>query len=203
MMRRIQRAMKRLLDFIVSVTLLTLLAPVVVLVALAVLFAMGRPVLFAQARPGLGGRIFTLYKFRSMADASSRSASDSDESRLTSLGRFLRRTSLDELPTLWNVIRGDMSLVGPRPLLVEYLERYSAEQMRRHEVRPGVTGWAQVNGRNALSWQGKFELDVWDVDNWSLWRDLRILSRTVWRVLSGRGTSHPGEATMTRFTGND
>lgn len=158
--------------------------------------------LFRQMRPGLHGEPFTLYKFRTMTDA--RDADGNllpDAQRLTRFGRFLRSTSLDELPELWNVLKGDMSLVGPRPLLMQYLERYTPEQKRRHEVRPGITGWAQVNGRNAITWEEKFALDVWYVDNQSLWLDLRILMLTVWKVLRREAISQAGNATMTEFMG--
>jgi lipopolysaccharide/colanic/teichoic acid biosynthesis glycosyltransferase len=163
---------------------------------------LGTPILFRQVRPGRNGRLFKLAKFRTMTDE--RDASGGllpDASRLTPFGRWLRATSLDELPSLWNVLKGDMSLVGPRPLLVEYLPLYSSEQARRHEVRPGITGWAQVNGRNALTWEQKFELDVWYVDHRSFWLDLRILLMTVRKVFVREGISAKGEATMPRFTG--
>ena len=164
---------------------------------------LGGPVLFRQIRPGLHGRPFMMIKFRTMTDE--RGADGEllpDAQRLTPFGRFLRLTSLDELPELWNVLRGDMSLVGPRPLLMEYLPLYSPEQARRHELRPGITGWAQVNGRNALSWEERFKLDVWYVDHRSLWLDLRILWLTVRKVIMREGISAQGEATMSRFTGN-
>jgi len=159
--------------------------------------------LFRQRRPGLNGRLFTILKFRTMSDdvdASGRPLPD--EYRLTGLGRLLRATSLDEIPELLNVLRGDMSLVGPRPLLVEYLARYTPEQARRHEVKPGITGWAQVNGRNALTWEEKFKLDVWYVDNWSLWLDLKILAMTLWKTLLGEGINQPGQATAEEFLGS-
>jgi lipopolysaccharide/colanic/teichoic acid biosynthesis glycosyltransferase len=195
--------MKRLMDIILAGLALVLLSPVLLAVALAVGLTMGSPVLFRQQRPGLGGRPFGLVKFRTMrsprADAV---APEPDEARLTKLGRFLRATSLDELPELWNIVRGDMSLVGPRPLLMRYLPRYSAGQARRHEVRPGLTGWAQVKGRNALSWPEKFALDVWYVDHRSFWLDLRILAMTVWQVFSRRGISADGFATMPEFLGD-
>src|SRR5262249_9921716 len=165
---------------------------------------MGGPVLFRQQRPGLRGELFTILKFRTMVD---RTAPDGrplpDSQRLTQLGRFLRRTSLDELPELVNVLRGDMSLVGPRPLLAEYLPRYSKEQMRRHDIRPGITGWSQVNGRNALTWDEKFALDVWYVDNRSLQIDLQILQKTIGQVVTGEGIAHPGVATMEPFRGTE
>lgn len=181
---------------------LLLLSPVLFMVMLLVRTKLGSPVLFAQQRPGLGGRVFRIYKFRTMTDA--RGADGellSDSERLTRFGALLRSTSLDELPELWNVLKGDMSLVGPRPLLVEYLDRYTPEQARRHEVRPGITGWAQVNGRNALSWEDRFELDVWYVENRSLLLDVKILAMTVWTVLRREGISSAGEATMSEFLG--
>ncbi len=195
--------MKRLFDLLLSIGLVLALAlPLLLLWALA-RRKLGSPVLFRQVRPGLHGRPFMMVKFRTMTDE--RGADGEllpDARRLTSFGRFLRATSLDELPELWNVLRGEMSLVGPRPLLMEYLPLYSPEQARRHEVRPGITGWAQVNGRNALSWEGRFKLDVWYVDHRSLWLDLRILWLTMRKVIVREGISAQGEATMPRFTGN-
>jgi lipopolysaccharide/colanic/teichoic acid biosynthesis glycosyltransferase len=167
------------------------------LLAVLILSSLGRPVLFRQRRPGLRGRPFELLKFRTM-----REGHGPDKERLTTVGRFLRTWSLDELPELWNVLRGDMSLVGPRPLLMQYLARYSARQARRHEVKPGLTGWAQLNGRNALTWDEKFELDVWYVDNWSPWLDVCILGRTFWQVLRREGISQEGHATMPEFMGS-
>jgi sugar transferase EpsL len=196
--------MKRLIDVSVSALLLVLLAPVMAIVAAGVLIDVGTPVLFRQVRPGLAGRPFTIAKFRTMRGARSGEAGmDSDEQRLTRFGRWLRASSLDELPELWNVLRGHMSLVGPRPLLMRYLPLYSPEQMRRHEVRPGLTGWAQVNGRNALSWDDKFKLDVWYVDNWSLALDLRILLLTAAAVFRREGISYENSATMPEFRGSD
>ena len=171
--------------------------PLLAALALLVRATLGRPVLFRQRRPGLHGRPFALVKFRTM-----REGAGPDAERLTALGRFLRSTSLDELPELWNVLRGDMSLVGPRPLLMHYLERYTPEQRRRQEVKPGITGWAQVNGRNALTWEERFALDVWYVDHWSLSLDLRILARTVRATLARRGISAPGSATMPEYGGS-
>jgi len=195
--------MKRLLDLAVAVPLLLALAPVMAAAAVLVRFRLGSPVLFSQMRPGLHGKPFRLYKFRSMTDATdARGLPLPDHARLTPFGRLLRKTSLDELPQLWNVIRGDLSLVGPRPLLMEYLERYTAEQARRHEVKPGITGWAQVNGRNALSWEEKFALDVWYVDNRSLLLDLRILLLTVVKTIRPEGISSSGHATMPVFEGS-
>jgi len=191
------RFVKGLLDRLVALLGLVVLSPVLLTLAARVRLSLGRPVLFRQERPGLHGRPFELLKFRTM-----RGGDGPDESRLTPVGRFLRAWSLDELPELWNVLRGDMSLVGPRPLLMQYLPRYSPRQARRHEVKPGLTGWAQVNGRNALTWDEKFELDVWYVDNWSLWLDVCILGRTFWQVLRREGISHEGHATMTEFMGS-
>lgn len=194
---------KRLLDVIVSVTVLVGASPVLIALALLVRSRMGTPVLFVQKRPGVDGRVFSLIKFRTMQVAvDSGGGALTDSQRLTRLGLLLRQTSLDELPEFWNVLKGDMSLVGPRPLLVEYLPRYSATQARRHEVRPGITGWAQVNGRNALTWERKFELDVWYVDNMSLWLDLRILRRTLVSVLRREGISAAGETTVPPFAGS-
>jgi lipopolysaccharide/colanic/teichoic acid biosynthesis glycosyltransferase len=195
------RAAKRTLDAGLALAGLVAAAPLLAATAVAVRLT-GAPVLFRQERPGLHGRTFELLKFRTMRDARDGSGRlRPDAERLTSLGRFLRATSLDELPQLWNVLRGQMSLVGPRPLLVEYLARYTPEQARRHEVRPGITGWAQVNGRNALSWEEKFALDVWYVENWSFWLDVKILGMTVARVLQRQGISRAQHATMPEFLG--
>lgn len=188
---------KRLFDLALVLPGLLLLAPVMLATALLVRLALGPGVLFRQERPGLHGKPFTILKFRTM-----RQGPGTDAERLTPFGRFLRSTSLDELPELLNVLAGHMSLVGPRPLLMQYLPRYSPEQARRHEVPPGITGWAQVNGRNALTWEERFALDVWYVENRSLWLDLRILGRTVWAVLCRRGVSAPGQATMSEFLGS-
>lgn len=193
---------KRLFDLIVTVTALIVLSPIMLAVALVVRATLGAPVLFRQARPGLHGAPFTLYKFRTMRDA--RDAHGNllpDAQRLHPIGRFLRSTSLDELPELVNVLRGDMSLVGPRPLLMEYLPHYTPAQARRHAVKPGLTGWAQVSGRNALTWDEKFARDLWYVDNLSFRLDLRILARTVGVVLRREGISRPGHATAEKFTG--
>lgn len=196
--------MKRAVDFTVALGALLVLALPLILVAILVRWKLGAPVLFRQIRPGMGGRPFEMIKFRTMSDKRDVSGEMlPDAQRMTRLGTFLRSTSLDELPELWNVLRGDMSLVGPRPLLVEYLPLYSAEQARRHEVRPGITGWAQVNGRNALSWSERFQLDVWYVDNQSFLLDMRILWLTVHKVLVREGISAQGEATMHRFTGRE
>jgi len=181
---------------------LVLLSPVLVAMAILVRMQIGSPVLFRQMRPGLDGVPFQMVKFRTMRDAVDGQGNYlPDAQRLTPLGRFMRSASLDELPELWNVLKGDMSIVGPRPLLMEYLPLYSPEQARRHEVRPGITGWAQVNGRNAISWDEKFALDVWYVDNQTLWLDIRIMALTVRRVFARQGISADGEATMTKFTG--
>lgn len=196
--------MKRLFDFLVAAGLLVALAPVFMLIAILVRSKLGTPVLFRQLRPGLNARPFVMIKFRTMTDA--RDANGEllpDSERLPPFGRWLRATSLDELPELWNVLCGEMSLVGPRPLLMEYLPRYSSHQARRHEVRPGITGWAQVSGRNALSWPEKFDLDVWYVDNRSFYLDLRIIFLTVASVIKREGISATGEATMHGFEGNE
>ena len=194
---------KRFFDIVASVAGLILLSPVIAIVAYLIRKRLGSPILFRQVRPGLGGKPFEMIKFRTMRDAFDANGNPlPDSERMTDFGRFLRSSSLDELPELWNVIKGDMSLVGPRPLLMEYLPLYDDIQIRRHDVRPGVTGWAQINGRNALSWEEKFKLDVWYVDNQSLWLDLKIIFLTVKKVLIRDGISAEGEATMTRFTGS-
>jgi lipopolysaccharide/colanic/teichoic acid biosynthesis glycosyltransferase len=192
---------KRAFDVALSLTVLLVLGPLLALVALIVWLTLGRPLLFQQQRPGLGGKPFTLYKFRTMRPAEPDLEGVGEDERLTRVGAFLRSTSLDELPELWNVLRGDMSLVGPRPLLMEYLPLYSPEQARRHDVRPGITGWAQVNGRNAISWEEKFRLDVWYVDHRTFWLDLKILVLTIRRVFAREGISEPGHATVTFFKG--
>lgn len=198
-----QRTIKRLLDVVTAGAALVLLAPVIVLVALLVRAKLGSPVLFRQERPGLEGRPFTLIKFRTMLDArDADGALRPDAERMTAFGRWLRSSSVDELPELWNVLKGEMSLVGPRPLLMHYLPLYSPEQARRHDVRPGITGWAQINGRNAISWEEKFALDVWYVDNWSLAFDAKILLASLVSVFSRRGISAEGAATMPEFTGS-
>lgn len=191
------RLAKAVVDRALALLGLVALSPILVALACIVRLSSGRPVLFRQQRPGLRGRPFELIKFRTMLGGAG-----PDATRLTTTGRFLRSTSLDELPELWNVLRGDMSLVGPRPLLMQYLTRYSPRQARRHEVKPGITGWAQVNGRNALGWDEKFELDVWYVENWSVWLDACILGRTFWQVLRRQGISREGQATMTEFMGS-
>ncbi len=195
---------KRVFDLLLTTVGLVILSPVMLVLALLVWIFHGRPVLFRQTRPGYRGVPFALYKFRSMTDARDPQGSLlPDEQRLTRFGRFLRASSLDELPELFNVLRGEMSLVGPRPLLMQYLERYSAEQMRRHEVLPGITGWAQINGRNALTWQEKFRLDVWYVDHRSLWLDLKILAITLWKVLKREGIDQVGHISAEEFRGNE
>ncbi len=203
-MPRRQSVVKRSIDATVAVFAMILLSPVMVAVSVVVLVSMGRPVLFRQTRPGLHAVLFPLLKFRTMreeTDAERRNLPDA--ARLTPVGTWLRRLSLDELPQLWNVLRGNMSLVGPRPLLMEYLSHYSAEQARRHDVRPGLTGWAQVNGRNALNWEQKFALDLWYVDHWGLVLDVKILAITVWRVLKREGITNARHATMPKFVGSN
>jgi len=190
--------LKRVFDLLMAVAAMLVLSPVILLVAVLIRWSLGPPVLFRQERPGLHGRLFRLYKFRTMRQGR---PGEQDRDRMTRLGLWLRRASLDELPELWNVIRGDMSLVGPRPLLPEYLGRYSEFQARRHEVRPGITGWAQVNGRNELGWEERLSLDVWYVDHRSFWLDLKILLRTFGAVLSGQGVQQAGHATMAPFEG--
>lgn len=198
------RAGKRLLDLAVATPALFLLSPLLAAVAIAVRVKLGPPVLFRQRRPGREGRLFQLLKFRSMIEGvDDQGRALPDEDRLTRFGRILRRTSLDELPELWNVVRGEMSLVGPRPLRTRYLERYTPDQARRHLVRPGITGWAQVRGRNAVDWSDKLRLDVWYVDNISLALDCRILAATAWTVLRGQGVNAPGHATMPEFLGTE
>jgi lipopolysaccharide/colanic/teichoic acid biosynthesis glycosyltransferase len=195
---------KRLMDIGLSTVALLGALPVLATTAVAIRVTMGRPVLFVQERPGRHGKPFQVLKFRTMSQATDATGAPlPDAARLTRLGSFLRSSSLDELPQLWNVLRGDVSLVGPRPLLMSYLSRYSPEQARRHDVLPGITGWAQVNGRNAISWEQKFALDVWYVDHWSLALDLRILWMTLGRVLSRRGIAQDGHVTMPEFMGSD
>jgi len=195
--------MKRLFDFLISFVALLFLMPIFLLIALLVRVKIGSPIFFIQLRPGLHGNAFSMIKFRTMNNSFSATGELlSDAERLTRFGRFLRTTSLDELPELWNVIKGDMSLVGPRPPLMEYLSLYSSEQFRRHNLRPGITGWAQVNGRNAISWQERFKYDVWYVENQSFWLDMKIIWMTIKKVLACEGISADGEATMPKFTGN-
>ncbi len=195
--------LKRCIDRLAAAVGLLLLGPVLAATALLVWASMGRPIFFRQVRPGRGGKLFKLVKFRTMLNAKDADGNLlPDEQRLTRVGRFLRSASLDELPQLWNVLRGDMSLVGPRPLLVEYLPRYSSEQARRHDVLPGITGWAQVNGRNALEWDERFRLDVWYVEHWSVALDAKILALTLLRVVQRQGISFEGRSTMFEFLGS-
>ncbi|WP_028943688.1 sugar transferase [Pseudomonas vranovensis] len=194
--------LKRCFDIVVAGVGLILLSPVIAIVAYLIRKRLGSPVLFRQVRPGLHGKPFEMVKFRTMRDAVDANCNPlPDSQRMTPFGSFLRSSSLDELPELWNVIKGDMSLVGPRPLLMEYMPLYDGEQLRRHEARPGVTGWAQINGRNALSWEDKFKLDVWYVDNQSLWLDIKIIFLTIKKVLVRDGICADGEVTMSKFTG--
>jgi sugar transferase EpsL len=194
---------KRLMDILLATLILLLIFPFMILLAILIWLNLGWPVLFSQVRPGYGGVPFKIFKFRTMTEARDQHGNYlSDAERLTKLGAFLRSTSLDELPEFFNVLRGEMSLVGPRPLLTQYLERYTPEQARRHQVLPGITGWAQVNGRNILTWEDKFRLDVWYVDHWSVWLDLRILLMTIWSVIKREGISQPGQATAEEFMGN-
>ena len=196
--------MKRSFDFIAALTGVLVLSPLLVCLALAVRVKLGSPVVFRQMRPGLSGRPFTLLKFRTMTQARSPDGKLlPDAERLTAFGRILRSTSLDELPELWNVLRGEMSLVGPRPLLMRYLPLYSLEQARRHEVRPGITGWAQVNGRNAATWDERFAMDIWYVDNQSFMLDMKIIALTVWKVFRREGVTQKGQATVEYFTGSN
>jgi len=194
---------KRIFDLVLTIPGIILISPVIVILAMLVRVKLGSPILFRQQRPGYKGRLFTLNKFRSMTDQRAPGGSLlPDSERLTTLGRFLRSSSLDELPELLNVLKGEMSLVGPRPLLVAYLDRYSPEQARRHDALPGITGWAQVNGRNAITWEDKFKLDVWYVDNRSLWLDIKILALTLFKVFKREGINQPGSATAEEFRGS-
>jgi len=196
--------MKRIFDLVVTFFGLLLLLPVITLTALILISNLGLPIFFKQSRPGLNRKIFNIYKFRTMTNERDKEGILlSDEARLTKFGKFLRSTSLDELPSLWNVLKSDMSLVGPRPLLLEYLPLYSTQQARRHEVKPGITGWAQVNGRNAITWGEKFDLDVWYVDNQSIWLDIKILWLTVKKVIMRDGINQVGQTTAEHFKGND
>jgi len=193
---------KRLFDLVLAIPALVFLAPVTVVLILLLRISVGKGVFFYQNRPGLHGKPFRIYKFRSMTDERGEDGNLlSDGDRLTPLGRFLRKTSLDELPEFFNVIKGEMSIVGPRPLLMQYLDRYTPEQARRHEVKPGITGWAQVNGRNAISWEDKFKLDVWYVDNWNIPFDMKIIMMTALKVLKREGISQKGQATAEEFKG--
>jgi sugar transferase EpsL len=193
--------MKRAIDIVVSGSGLVILFPLLVLVSVVVTLKLGKPIIFSQLRPGKNSVLFRLFKFRTMTDETDDGVLLSDQLRLNSTGRILRSLSLDELPTLYNVLKGDMSLVGPRPLLPAYLDRYTPEQSRRHDVRPGITGWAQVNGRNLLDWESKFKLDVWYVDNYSMMLDIKILLLTALKVFRREGISQAGEATMSEFQG--
>jgi len=194
---------KRIFDVFFALIAVVLLSPVFIVVSILIIVSDGFPVFFTQVRPGKEGAPFKLYKFRTMKEVRNKKINISaDSDRITKLGKFLRRTSLDELPELFNVLEGKMSIVGPRPLLLQYLERYSDEQARRHEVLPGITGWAQINGRNAISWEEKFRLDVWYVDHWTFCLDIRIILQTTWKVIKGEGVSQPGRATMDEFMGN-
>jgi len=196
--------MHRILDIVLSLVVLLALSPILLILGFVLLQTIGIPIIFRQIRPGLNGKPFMFYKFRTMLQRKDdRGQLLPDGDRITKLGSFLRKTSLDELPSIWNVLKGDMSFVGPRPLLMEYLDRYSPEQARRHEVKPGITGWAQINGRNAISWEEKFQLDVWYVDNQTLWLDFKILFITIRKVLMGEGISQPGHVTIEKFKGNN
>jgi len=198
----IQYLIKRTLDIIISLIAIIILAIPSLIIAIFIKLTLKSSVLFKQPRPGKKGEVFNLYKFRTMKDLIDEKGNLlPDEKRLTKFGNFLRKFSLDELPEMFNVIKGDMSIVGPRPLLVRYLNRYTSEQMRRHEVKPGITGWAQVNGRNAITWEEKFKYDVWYVDNWSLWLDIKIIFMTFIKVLNGEGINQPGHVTMEEFRG--
>jgi lipopolysaccharide/colanic/teichoic acid biosynthesis glycosyltransferase len=194
---------KRVFDVLFSLIMVIILSPVFIVVSIMLVISDGFPVFFTQIRPGKNGNPFKLHKFRTMKVVRNRKNElSADGDRITKFGNFLRRTSLDELPEFFNVMKGEMSIVGPRPLLMQYLGRYSDEQSRRHEVLPGITGWAQINGRNAISWEEKFRLDVWYVDNWTFWMDFRIILQTIWKVIKGEGISQPGRATMDEFMGN-
>jgi len=195
--------LKRIIDIIGALVGLIVSSPIMLIVSLIIYLTMGRPVFFKQLRPGLNGKPFVIYKFRTMLDLKDKDGNLlPDEKRITAIGKFLRSTTLDELPEFWNVLKGDMSLVGPRPLLVEYLPRYTPEQARRHNVKPGMTGWAQVNGRNAITWEEKFKLDVWYVDNWNIPLDLKIIFLTILKVFKREGVSAEGYATMPEFVGS-
>jgi lipopolysaccharide/colanic/teichoic acid biosynthesis glycosyltransferase len=195
--------LKRIIDIIGSLIGLVVASPIIVVISIIIYITMGRPIFFKQVRPGLKGKPFVIYKFRTMLDLRDEKGNLlPDEKRLTTIGKFLRNTTLDELPEFWNVLKGDMSLVGPRPLLMEYLDRYTPEQARRHNVKPGMTGWAQINGRNAITWEEKFKLDVWYVDNWNILLDLKIIFLTILKVLKREGISAEGHATMPEFMGS-
>ena len=194
---------KRIFDLLIASLGLVILSPFILLIAMLIRIFLGTSILFRQTRPGYKGKPFTVYKFRTMTDVHDAQGNLlSDSLRLTGFGKFLRSLSLDELPELFNILRGDMSFVGPRPLLMEYLPLYSREQMRRHDVYPGLTGWAQVNGRNAIDWSARFAMDVWYVDHWSFWLDIKILFRSLWKVIQREGINQPGQATIEYFKGN-
>ena len=194
---------KRVFDVLFSLIVVIILFPVFIVIAIVLNISDGFPVFFTQTRPGKNGNPFKLHKFRTMKVVRNQNDKfSSDGDRITKFGNWLRRTSLDELPEFFNVLKGEMSIVGPRPLLMQYLGRYSDEQSRRHDVLPGITGWAQINGRNAISWEEKFRLDVWYVDNWTFWLDIRIILQTIWKAIKGEGISQPGRATMDEFMGN-
>jgi len=195
--------LKRIFDFLLSFLLIIFLLPLLLLISILIIAFIGSPIIFKQQRPGLNGKIFNIYKFRTMTDKKNETGEFlPDEQRMTEFGSFLRKTSLDELPELWNILNGEMSFVGPRPLLVEYLELYDARQNRRHEVRPGLTGWAQINGRNAISWEEKFELDLWYVENKSMMLDIKILWLTFWKVIKREGINQQEHVTVEKFKGN-
>ena len=198
-----KQAIKRIMDVVISVVTIVLVSPFLIVVPFMIIVSMGFPVLFKQERAGRGGKSFILYKFRTMAKKEKREPAESGNDRIGFLGRFLRTTSLDELPQLWNVLKGDMSLVGPRPLLIDYLPLYSPEQARRHKVKPGITGWAQINGRNATTWEERFKLDVWYVDHRGLWLDLKILALTVVKIIRRKGVTPEGRASLERFKGSN
>jgi lipopolysaccharide/colanic/teichoic acid biosynthesis glycosyltransferase len=198
----LSRLIKSLVDRLLAAIALTLLSPFLAILAIAIYLNMGSPVVFSQLRGGKNNSIFTFYKFRTMTDERDRDGKLlPDMQRLTPIGKFLRQTSLDELPQLWNVLRGNMSLIGPRPLIAAYLERYTPEQARRHAVAPGITGWAQINGRNSISWEEKFQLDLWYIDHWSLWLDLKIFIQTVIKIVSKEGIDEDQNTTSTEFMG--
>lgn len=201
--RKIALLIKRAFDIVFALIAVVFLVPVFVVVSMMIVISDGFPVFFTQIRPGKNGVPFKLHKFRSMRKAwDQKNELSTDDERITKFGNFLRKTSIDELPELFSVLEGKMSIVGPRPLLMQYLERYSDEQARRHEVLPGITGWAQINGRNTISWEEKFRLDIWYVDHWTFCLDIKIIFQTVWKVIKGEGVSQPGRATMDEFMGN-
>jgi len=204
MTRKMELQLKRLSDLLVGLSGLLILFLPIIIISILIKLTSGGPIFFRQARPGKDGTIFYLYKFRTMKDLrNDKGEIAPDEKRITKVGKLLRQLSLDELPELFNILKGDMSIVGPRPLLVKYLDRYSSEQARRHEVKPGITGWAQVNGRNAITWEEKFRYDLWYIDNWSLWLDIKIIFLTIIKAIKGEGISQPGHATMEEFKGDN